>query len=178
MRPFDRGHHYLHYLHHSLASGQITGTEHSPALQQKIGLKIYWAWPCPSEQDLVFPTVSLSHQEASISLLSLSVRGQTEWKPQSQKTSVYSGIQFATILLNIFCVYVHQWYWPILLFLWYPCLVLSGWGWPHRTCCVECSILCNFWKGFRRISINCYSKCLIKFTYNLSGPGLFFVENF
>ena len=32
-----------------------------------------------------FPPVSLSHQEASISLLSLPIRGQTEWKPQSQK---------------------------------------------------------------------------------------------
>ena len=28
-----------------------------------------------------------SHQEASISFLSLSVRGKTEWKPQSQKTN-------------------------------------------------------------------------------------------
>ena len=27
---------------------QITGREHSPTLQQKIGLKIYWAWPHPS----------------------------------------------------------------------------------------------------------------------------------
>ena len=57
------------------------------AHQQKIGLKIYWAWPCPSEQDPVSPSVSLSHQEASISLLSLSIRGRTEWKPQSQKTN-------------------------------------------------------------------------------------------
>ena len=39
--PFEGGHHYLHYLHHSLASGQTTGREHSPAHQQKIGLKIY-----------------------------------------------------------------------------------------------------------------------------------------
>ena len=51
--PFEGGPHYLHYLHHSLASGQITGREHSPADQQKIGLKIYWAWPYPSEQDAV-----------------------------------------------------------------------------------------------------------------------------
>ena len=43
--------HYLHYLHHSLASGQTKGREHSPTHQQKIGLKIYWAWPRPSEQD-------------------------------------------------------------------------------------------------------------------------------
>ena len=28
-----------------------------------------------------------SHQEASISLLPFSIRGQTEWKPQSQKTN-------------------------------------------------------------------------------------------
>ena len=41
MGPFDRGHHYLHYLHHSLASGQTTGREHSPAHHQKVGLKIY-----------------------------------------------------------------------------------------------------------------------------------------
>ena len=34
-----------------------------------------------------FPSVSLSHQEASISLLSFSIRGQTVWKPQSQKTN-------------------------------------------------------------------------------------------
>jgi len=52
MWPFEGGCHYLHHLHHSLASGQITGREISPTHQQKIGLKIYWAWPCPSEQDL------------------------------------------------------------------------------------------------------------------------------
>ena len=48
-------------LHHILASGQITGREHSPALQQKIGLMIYWAWSHPSEQDPVSPSVSVSH---------------------------------------------------------------------------------------------------------------------
>ena len=41
MGPFEGGHHHLHYLHRSLSSGQITGWKHSPALQQKIGLKIY-----------------------------------------------------------------------------------------------------------------------------------------
>ena len=30
-------------------------------------IKDYWVWPCPSEQDSVSPTVSLSHQEAFIS---------------------------------------------------------------------------------------------------------------
>ena len=41
MGPFEGGHHYLHYLHCSLVSGQTTGREYSPAHQQKIGLKIY-----------------------------------------------------------------------------------------------------------------------------------------
>ena len=41
MGPFEGGRHYLHYLNHSLASNQATVREHSPAHQQKIGLKIY-----------------------------------------------------------------------------------------------------------------------------------------
>ena len=60
----------------SLASGQTTGREHSPTHQQKIGLKIYWERPHPSEQDPVSPIVSVYHQEASISLLSLFIRGK------------------------------------------------------------------------------------------------------
>ena len=39
--PIEGVHHYLHYLHHSLVSGQTTGRKHSPAHQQKIVLKIY-----------------------------------------------------------------------------------------------------------------------------------------
>ena len=78
---------YLHYLHCSLVCGQTTGREQSPAHQQKLGLKIYWSCPLPSEEDPVSPKVSLSHPEASISLLSLSIRGWTEWKSQSQKTN-------------------------------------------------------------------------------------------
>ena len=78
MGHVEGGCHYLYYLHHSLASVQTTGREHSPALQQRIGLKIYWALLQLSEQDPVSPSVSLFHQEASISLLSFSTRGQTE----------------------------------------------------------------------------------------------------
>ena len=73
---FEGSCHFLHYLHHSLVSGQTTGREHSLTHQQKIGLKIYWTWSRPSKQDPVSPTVSLSHQEAFISLLSLSIRRQ------------------------------------------------------------------------------------------------------
>ena len=86
-RTFWRRSPYLHHLHHSWVSGQTTGRKHSPAHLQKIWLKIYWGWLRPSEQDPVSPTVSLFHQEASINFLSLSIRGQTEWKPQSQTTN-------------------------------------------------------------------------------------------
>jgi len=48
----------------------------------------------------VSPTVSLSHQEASISLLSLSLRGQTEWKPQSQKTNQTDHMDHSLVQLN------------------------------------------------------------------------------
>ena len=54
------------------------GREHSPTHQQKIGLKIYWAWPCPSEQEPDSPIASLHPQEASRSLLSLSIRGRQD----------------------------------------------------------------------------------------------------
>ena len=39
-------------------------------------LRFCWAWPHPSKQDPVSSTVSLSHQEASISLLSYSSEGR------------------------------------------------------------------------------------------------------
>ena len=77
---FEGGHHYFHYLHHSLVSGQTTGREHSPAHQQKIGLDIYWQWLHSSKQDPVSLIVSLSHQEAFVSLLSLSL---WKWKSLS-----------------------------------------------------------------------------------------------
>ena len=93
----EGGRHFLHYLKDSLASGQTTGREHSPTHQQKIGWKVYWAWPCPSEQDPVSPSVSLSQKEASISLLSFSIRGQTEWKPQSQKINRFDHMAHSLV---------------------------------------------------------------------------------
>ena len=56
MGHFEGGHYYLLYLHHSLVSALARGREPGPSHQQKIGLKIYWAWPCPSEQDPVSPS--------------------------------------------------------------------------------------------------------------------------
>ena len=84
MGPFEGGHCYLHYLHHSLASGHIT-EGWSPTHQQKMGLKIYWIWPCPSEQDLVSPySVSPIRKLPWASYPYPSE--PTEWKPGSQKT--------------------------------------------------------------------------------------------
>ena len=37
----EGGCYYLHYLQHSLTSGQKTEREHNPTHQHKIGLKIY-----------------------------------------------------------------------------------------------------------------------------------------
>ena len=99
---------FSHYLHHSLASGPTTGREHSTAHQQKIRLKIYWAWSHPSEQGPVFPTVNLSHQEASISLLHLSIRGQTEWKPQSQETNQTDHMDHSLVSLQAYYTWIRK----------------------------------------------------------------------
>ena len=77
MGPFERGCQYFAYLYHSLASGQTKGREHSPTQQQEIGLKSYGTRPHTPDQEPVSSSVSLSHQEASISLLS-SITGDTE----------------------------------------------------------------------------------------------------
>ena len=74
MGPFEGGHHYLHYLHHSLASGQTTGREHSPSTENWI--KDLLSMALPIRTRLSFP-LSLSHQEASISLLPFSIRGRS-----------------------------------------------------------------------------------------------------
>ena len=54
VHTFKGGRHYLHYVHHSLVSGQ-TGKKHSPIYQQRTGLKIYWAWPQPIRTRPSFP---------------------------------------------------------------------------------------------------------------------------
>ena len=76
------------------SGGQSTGVSASASV---LPMNIQDWSPCtPRDSQESSPTpqfksisssVSLSHQEASISLLSFSIRGQTEWKPQSQKTN-------------------------------------------------------------------------------------------
>ena len=69
---FEGGHHYLHYS--TIVWPQVNsreGTHLHPSTEN-------WfknLQPCPSEQDPVSLSVSLSHQEAFISLLSFSIRG-------------------------------------------------------------------------------------------------------
>ena len=55
-----------------------TEREHNPTHQWRIGLRFYWARPCPSQQDSVVPITSPSHQETYRGLLTSSTRGQTE----------------------------------------------------------------------------------------------------
>ena len=77
---------------------QTTEREHSPTHQQKIGLKVYWAWPWPPEKDLVFPTANPSHQDACTSLFSSSIRGQREWSHNHRKLTKMST--YITVLCN------------------------------------------------------------------------------
>ena len=43
------------------------------------------------------PSVSLSHEGASINLLSFSSRGQTDWKPQSQETNQFDHMDHSLV---------------------------------------------------------------------------------
>ena len=71
--PFEGGHHYPYHR-----SNYLEGTQSHPSTENWIKDSL--------NKTQRFPPVSLSQQEASTSLLSLP-RGQTEWKPQLQKTN-------------------------------------------------------------------------------------------
>ena len=77
LSAFEGGHHYCCYPYHSLASGQPVGREHCLSHQQKIGLKIYLRY-CSPEQEADSPQPDCPHKETSTSLLSLSIREQTQ----------------------------------------------------------------------------------------------------
>ena len=79
----------------------LIGFKDLMGLKTLVGLKIYWAWPCPPEQDPIFQTIaSPSHWEASTSLLPSSIRRQTEWKPQSQKAYQNDHVDHSFVQLN------------------------------------------------------------------------------
>ena len=75
----------------------ITSTTDWPQVKQPGGTQLCpltenWTKDLPNTAPPIrtrpsFPSVSLSHQETSISLLSFFIREQTDWKPQPQKTN-------------------------------------------------------------------------------------------
>ena len=71
----------------TLALGQTTGREHSPAYQQKIGLKIHRAWPCPPEQEPGLLTAGTSQSGNFHKPLILIHQRADRTKPPSQKTN-------------------------------------------------------------------------------------------
>ena len=72
--------------------------EHSSTHQQKIRLKIYCAWLCPSEQDPISSSVSLSHQEVSIRLLPSPSEGRQDENHNHRKPT--NLITWTTALSN------------------------------------------------------------------------------
>ena len=56
----------------------LCGRVNGDLLQEGLAIPKEGTQPCPSERDPVSPSVSLFHQEAPISPLSLSIRGQIE----------------------------------------------------------------------------------------------------
>ena len=53
--------------------------------QQTIGLKIYWAWPCPPEQDPGLLTARTSQSGSFHKPLTSFIRGLTEWNHHHRK---------------------------------------------------------------------------------------------
>ena len=70
--------------HESLTSGKTTGKEHNSTHQYKIRLEIYWAGTAHQSKTQLTPQPVSPIRKL---LLSSSIRRQTEWKPQSQKTN-------------------------------------------------------------------------------------------
>jgi len=79
---------------------QWTVRECNSTHQQVTGLKLYWARLCPPEQDLVFPIISLSQQEACTRLLASSIRGQTE---EAKRSTVSQWLNKQTNIHIIEC---------------------------------------------------------------------------
>ena len=89
-------------------------------------------------------------------------------------------VLFATILLRIFCIYVHQWYWPVAFFFG----VVFVWFWHQSDSdpgklVWKCSFLFNFLKEFQTDYHYIISKCLRELTCETIRPcALIFWEFF
>ena len=98
MGSCEGGCHYLHSLHHSLASGQTKGKAHSLAHQEKIGLKIYRACPYPIRTELSFPlSQSLPSGSFHKPLILLNQRADNENHNHRKLTNL---ITWTTVLSN------------------------------------------------------------------------------
>ena len=81
--PFGGRHHYHHHAY--LLPNNREGAQPCPLIEN--WNKDLLSTGPPIKTRPRFPTASPSHQEASTNLLSFSIRGQTEWKPQSEKAN-------------------------------------------------------------------------------------------
>ena len=80
---FEGGHHYLHYFHHSRPQvNSREGTQLHPSTENLIKDLLSMALPINTR-----PRFPHSQSLPSGSFHKPLIRGQTEWKPQSQKTS-------------------------------------------------------------------------------------------
>ena len=88
MDPFAGGRHYIHYLHDSLVSGLMSnnreGTQPHPSTENWTKYLLSMALPIRTRP--TFPH-SQSLPSGSFHKPLITLRGQTKWKPQSQKTN-------------------------------------------------------------------------------------------
>ena len=78
MGPLEEGKNYLHYLHHSFTSGQITGREPQPHLLTGNWIKDLLSMTLPIRTRASFPLSQSLRSGNYISLLSFSIRGHTD----------------------------------------------------------------------------------------------------
>ena len=76
-------------------------------------------------------------------------------------------------------IYVHQWYWPVVVFS-LCCLFLvlvSGWWWPHRMS-LKVFLPLKFFESFRRIDINSSLNGWLNSPVKPAHPALLFLGRF
>ena len=92
---------------------------------------------------------------------------------------MHCWIPFANILLRIFCIYIHQRYWPVIflfggVFVWFWYLADGG----FIECLWECSLLFNLWEEFEKIRYTFFFVCLVEFTFEVIWSWTFVCRKF
>ena len=75
-----------------------------------------------------------------------------------------------------FCIYAHQWYWPVILFL-ISLILAKGWWWSHRMSLGVFLPLQFFW-NFQKVGVNSSLNVWKNSYVKLSAPGLLFIGSF